>query len=395
MAQPRAYIGDVMEVFLDNASTTPLLPAVKKTIVSVLDLYGNPSSLHRKGFAVKQLIQRARENVIKSIGANPDEDKERLLFVPSGSAANTIAINSVWKINVPKTIFYSPIAHKSILTQIQNLRRKDDCFKPLKVDRTGTIDLTDFENKISESRSANKIPYVVIDYANSEIGTVQPVEKLVEITHKYKGVIYFDCTGAISTISINVARLKADAIGFSGHKIGALKGVGVFWYNKSSVEPYPLIFGAQEHGIVGGTENVIGAVSLGAAIENWTRETDVEHKRDYLFGQIRNEIPGTYMVGATKNRLTNNINMCFKGVNGSQLATILDSFGIYVSTGSACNSGTNVPSKVLQEIGIPNEDINSCIRMTLDGNETYEQLDYAAKCIRVCVEELRSATDDE
>lgn len=380
-----------MEVFLDNASTTPLLPQVKNKFKEMLDCYGNPSSLHKKGREARKIIDEARCDVAKFINADL-ENNEKIIFTPSGSAANTIMLNSFWGACGEKSVLFSPIAHKSILTQISYLKNKDNCFVPLCVNNFGTINIDDFEKKLTACKENKRTPCVVVDYANSEIGTIQPIRQIIDKAHEYGGVVYLDCTAVVSTMPIDVRELQADAIGFSGHKIGALKGVGVLWCNCETLNLEPLIFGAQECGIVGGTENIFGIVSIGEAVRNWIYSSDIAQKRDYLYEKLR--LYDAYIVGEKKSRLPNNLNMCFKDVPGELLMSLLDTMGVYVSTGSACNSGSNAPSKVLQEIKMSTNDINSCIRITLSGNESYESLDYVCKCIEFAVHELRGAKND-
>ena len=228
-----------------------------------------------------------------------------------------------------------------------------------------------------------------MDYANSEIGTIQDVTKIIELCHFYNATVYFDCTGSISQIPIDVNNLGVDMLWFSGHKIHALKGVGVL-YKKENIELESLVYGSQEGGYFAGTENVLGIASLGKAVENHDYSSISPKNRDYVYDYIIKKIPDSYLVGAPfEHRLPHNLYMCFKGVQGESLMILLDMNGIQVSTGSACNSGNPQPSSTLTAIGMDKEDINSCIRMTFS-DETKEELDYVCSKLKECVGRLRN-----
>ena len=367
----------MQKIYLDNAATTPLTIEVKQYIIELLDQYANPSSLYQSGIDARQIIEQARKNVAKFINGK----SENIIFTSGGSASNTLAIRGyVQKHNC--TVLYSPIAHKSIIKCVESIKNA----YPLKVNKYGQIDFDDLKEWL-DSRSGKF--FVALDYANSEIGTVQDVNKIIDLVHFYNGVVYLDCTGSISQIPVDANNLGVDMLGFSGHKIHALKGVGVL-YRKENIELEPLVYGSQEQGLFAGTENVLGIASLGKAIESYDYSSISSKNRDYIYDYITKEIPDSYLVGAPfEHRLPHNLYMCFKGVQGESLMILLDMNGIEISTGSACNSGNPQPSSTLTAIGMDKEDINSCIRMTFNGNETKEELDYVCTKLKECVERLR------
>jgi cysteine desulfurase len=363
-------------MFLDNAATTPLKPEVKDYVISLLDTYQNPSSMYQSGVNAKQIINTARKNVAKFININP----ENIIFTSGGSANNTLFIKGYTQRNECR-VLYSPTSHKSVLKCVESLKYKCS----LKVDYTGKIDFQDLKECLSVD-TMKKI--VVIEYANSEIGTIQDIKQIIEMCHFYNAIVYVDCTGSISQIPVDIRTLDVDGLGFSAHKLGALKGTGVL-YKKSSIELEPLIYGSQEHGLFGGTENVIGIATLGKAIENYDYSSITSNNRDYIYNYINNNISDSYLVGADlKHRLPHNLYICFKGIEGEALMTLLDINGYQVSTGSACTSGDLTPSSTLLAIKMNKEDINSCIRIT-SGKEEITELNTFCKTLKRCVETLR------
>lgn len=371
---------NIRHLYLDYASTTPLSLEMQTYLSSILKEFGNPSSAHSVGHSARQIIAKARQSVAKFIHA----DTKDVYFTPSGSASNTLAIQGYYQSN-NCIILYSPIAHKSVLNCVKSCRNS----YPLKVDKDGVIDFDDLKEWL-DTRDIK--PLVVIDYANSEIGTIQEAKKLIELVHFYNGRIYLDCTGSIPAIPIDVKKLDADMIGFSGHKIGGLKGCGVL-YKKKDIDIEPLIYGSQEKGLIGGTENVLGIASLGKAVEDYDYSSISSANRDDVYNYIEKNIHDSYLVGASiesGNRLPHNLFICFKGVEGESLMILLDTNGIQVSTGSACSSGDLTPSATLSAIGMDEQDIHSCIRMSFSGDESQEELDFVCKALKQCVENLRN-----
>lgn len=366
-----------IKVYLDNAATKPLLKDTKNYLISILSEYGNPSSLYLLGQQSKKIITDSRETVAKFINAEPGD----IYFTHGGSASNTLAIKGYYsKHNC--CILYSPISHKSILKCMKSYKYS----YPLKVDNYGRIDINDLKEWLD---ARNIKPFVVIDYANSEIGTIQEVKKIIDLVHFYNGIIYLDCTGSIPTIPLDVKKLDIDMCGFSAHKLGGLKGCGVL-YKKSNIELEPIVYGVQENGLVGGTENVLGIASLYRAIKDYDYSSISSINRDYVYNYVLNNISNSYLVGPPiKNRLSNNLYLCFKGIDGNSLMMLLDINNIQVNTGSSCNSNNINTSTTLTSIRMNKDDLNSCIRITFSGNETQKELDYVCEKLKECVECLR------
>lgn len=369
-------------LYLDNAATTPLSAQVRQSVISMLDNFYNPASVYQSGRDVKKIIERSRDNVAKFINTDSDD----IYFTSGGSASNTLAIRGYLHLARPETcVFYSPIVHKSIIKCIDDLSNRS--FK-IPINENGLFDL----NKLSNILPFYKHSLVVVDYANSEIGTIQDIKTLSDITHECKSILYVDCTGSIPTIPLDVKELNIDMAGFSAHKLGALKGCGVL-YKSTNIELEPLIYGSQESGLFGGTENVLGIVALGTAVENYEYSSLTSYSRDYVLNYMEENISNFYLVGSKDNRLINNLYLCIKGVNGNQLMATLDMDGIQISTGSACNNYSPEPSTVLTEIGIDQADLQSCIRITFSCHETKDQLDYLCQRLKQNIDFLRNVNE--
>lgn len=374
---------------MDHAASTKLSDSTKQYLTSILDYYGNPSSLHSVGQPVQQLISDARQSVAKFINANPDD----IYFTPSGSAGNTLAIKGLTSENPQNTqyaVFYSPTAHKSMLKTCESCLYH----RSLKVNSMGEIDFAYLDDILTRHNRLK--PLVCVEAANSEIGTINDVIGIASIVHKHNGILVLDATAYIPSYPLDMKSWKThiDILTFSGHKLHALKGIGILWKRKD-IELKPLIYGNQQDGIIAGTENVLGIASLAKAVQDYDYSSITPDHRNYVYNYIINHIPDSYLVGASidsGNRLPNNLYMCFKDVDGDSFMLLLDMNGIQVSTGSACNSGNPSVSTLLSAIRMEEADTHSCIRMSFSGTETKEELDYVCNALKECARQLRSLT---
>lgn len=380
-----------MGLYLDNAATTPLSDEMISYLADKLRVFGNPSSSHSKGAYSNKLIEEVRAKTARFINAiSPD----CIHFTSSGSASNTLGIQG-FALSNQCDILFPKTLHKSAIKTIENLSEYYNINTDvLKVDSYGNISIDCLERKMQTSHS---LKLVVLGYANSEIGTIQNIREITKIVHRYGGKIFVDCTGAISTIPIDVTGLDVDMAAFSAHKIGALKGVGVL-YKKEDIELTSLVYGSQEDGLFAGTENLLGILSLGKAIDLMRySETNItldnKDNRDFVWNRIKN-IRGVYLVGAPieQNRLPNNLYICIRGVNGGELVSMMDDvFHTQISTGSACNNGSPRPSPVLSAIGLNKEDMHSCIRISFSGNEEKKDLQRFCDNLLTSIRMLKNA----
>ena len=348
--------------------------AAKKAIIEHLDDFGNPSSVYEFGRKSRLLIEDARERIAKCINAKPEE----IYFTSGGSEANTWALYQ-------KDVLASNIEHHSVVP--------DGIFR---VNNDGFVDL-DVLNMSAENYS--EIMWDIFDLViscamvNNEIGTIQPITSIVQVSHNYKAKYHVDAVQAVGHIPVDVKELGVDMLSASGHKFGAPKGVGFLYIKSGTLIDKFIKGGHQEQDMRGGTENVLGIVSMAAALEDAVehmeeRNAYIKSLRDKMLEKLL-EIPGSHLNGSLENRVVSNINIRFDGISGQQLVALCDLYGICISTGSACNEGTPTPSHVLKAIGLSDEEALNSIRITIGHTNTEEEIDQAANIITKLVERMR------
>ena len=366
-------------MYFDNAATTPLLPEVKEEIIRFLDYYGNPSSHHEEGYFVRNKIEEVRDEVASIFCGN----SRRVIFTSSGSASNNLIIRGL---SDKYLFYYTPTSHKSMWMSCESKTN----YKKIKVDENGLIDLDYLEQEIKKS-SVFKRPVVCYELANSELGVYQQSEKIYKIVHKYKGLVLADLTAFLPHLPLVNPSEQADFYTFSAHKLGALKGVGVVYLNCYE-KLNPLIYGSQENGLFGGTENVLGIISLGAALKvlNLSEKRGFDKIAHYFQDLIRENIDDCYIISEKcPFKIPQIMTICFKNVSGEELVQLLDMEGFYISTGSACNSGSLEPSLTLKAINIDKLDLHSCVRISFSGNETYQDIEKLVDILKQKIDILR------
>lgn len=376
-------------IYLDNAATTK----PRKEVIDVINQcicedWGNLSSPYSFGIRAKEIVNKSRKTVADFIGADPSE----IVFTSGASEANSLAICGFLKANL-SDLFVSSIEHKSILDIAKYFYSYDfegieKCFT---TNASGMVSASNIKRKLNsffEYSIGKWIPLVSVQYANNEIGTIQDIKEISKIVHQYGSVIHTDATQIIPDRKINVKDLDVDMLSFSGQKLGAPKGIGVL-YVKKGVELDPIIYGTQENGLRGGTENVPHIAGLAEAIRHLSYPTG--EIRNYFVNRVLSEIEDCYLVGTPcgDERLRNNASICFKGVQSESILLMLDQKGIYVSSGSACNSSSLEPSHVLRAIGLPKDDLYSVVRFTF-GENTIEEVDTVISELAGIVKMLRS-----
>ncbi|MBA4687528.1 MAG: cysteine desulfurase NifS [Candidatus Galacturonibacter soehngenii] len=376
-------------IYLDNAATTQLDKAVFEEMQPYfVDYYGNPSSVYSIASESKKAINLARERVSGAIGAL---DRE-IYFTNGGTESDNWAIKGIAESykEKGKHIITSKIEHHAVLHTCEYLEKQGYEITYLNVDEDGLVDLNELEKSIRKDTIL-----ITIMFANNEIGTIQPIKEIGEIAKRHDVIFHTDAVQAFGHVPIDVNEMNIDLLSASGHKVNGPKGVG-FLYVRKNIKLKAFIHGgAQERQRRAGTENVPGIVGLGAAAKIAYEQLEERTKylienRDYLIDQIEKNIDYVRLNGHRTKRLPNNVNFCFRFIEGESLLISLDMEGICASSGSACTSGSLDPSHVLLAIGLPHEIAHGSLRMSLSHSTTKEQLDFVVKQLKDIVNRLRN-----
>lgn len=381
-------MGDL--IYLDNAATTAVKPEVFEAMKPYfMENYSNPSSVYSFAGKAKKAVEDAREEIGKALNAKAANE---VYFTGGGSEADNWAIKVVAENYKGKGnhIITTKIEHHAVLHTADWLEKNGYEVTYLDVDEDGLISLEELEQAIRPETIL-----ISIMFANNEIGTIEPIKEIGEIAKKHDVLFHTDAVQAFGHIPIDVQDMNIDMLSASGHKFHGPKGIG-FLYLSNRVKLGAFIHGgAQERSRRAGTHNVPGIVGMGVATriamekmqENAEKEKEI---RDYLISRIEKEIPYVKVNGHREKRLPNNVNVCFRFIEGESLLIMLDQKGICASSGSACTSGSLDPSHVLLAIGLIHEIAHGSLRLTLSEDTTKENVDYVVDNLKVIVERLRS-----
>ena len=376
-------------IYLDNAATTAVIPEVYEAMKPYFtEVYSNPSSVYSFAGKAKKPMEEVREKIASYLGAKPSE----IYFTGGGSESDNWAIKGVAEAykNKGKHIITSKIEHHAVLHTCEWLEKNGYEVTYLDVDEDGLISLEELEKAIRPDTIL-----ITIMFANNEIGTIEPIQKIGEIAREHGVLFHTDAVQAFGHVPIQVDEMKIDMLSASGHKFHGPKGIGLM-YLRNSVKLGALIHGgAQERSRRAGTHNVPGIIGMGKAAEIMIGKMEENSRkeiaiRDHMIARIEKEIPYVKVNGHREKRLPNNINVCFRFVEGESLLIMLDQKGICASSGSACTSGSLDPSHVLLAIGLPHEIAHGSTRLTLSEETTMEQADFVVDSLKVIVERMRS-----
>jgi cysteine desulfurase len=380
-------------VYLDHNATTPLHPEVMKAIREALPEYGNPSSLHSRGRRARDLIEDARERIASFIGA----DSAELMFVGSGSEGNNTVLSTI-TCQGPNCglgsvdnagLVTTAIEHPCILETSHCLVRRGVRVSIAEAGSDGRVDLDQLESLITPDTVL-----VSVMLANNETGTLQDIRSISTIAHRAGALMHTDAVQGAGKIPVNVRDLDVDFLTLSAHKMYGPKGVGAL-YVRTGVPFCPLIHGGhQERGRRAGTENTLGIIGFGKAIDMRVIEMDEERLRlgslrEILKYGIESTIPDISFNGSQTETLQTTLNVSFMGAEGESILLYLDMMGIEVSTGSACASGSTDPSHVLVAMGTEPEFIHGSIRMSMGSSTTKEEIEYVLEVLPEVINKLR------
>lgn len=350
-------------IYLDNAATTPVTePIIEVMLPYIKENYGNPSSAYSFGRKIREAVEISRKQIASSINARP----EQIFFTSGATESNN------WVISNFNCVLCSKVEHHSILNNPK-------CQK---------TEFADLANRIYKTR-ADLATHMLV---NNETGQIFDIKPMVETAHKMEISFHTDATQAFGHIPIDVEKLNVDSLSLSGHKFHAPKGIGIL-YLKDPSKYKPLFYGGQqEKNLRAGTENVAGIVAIGKAAElyNFSEEKDslCRAVQDKFYSTF-NHISDVWFNTNTNNSIPTTLNLAFKNVESESLMILLDSNGICVSSGSACNSRSLEPSHVLKAMETPDEYIYNSIRLSWDESITNEQINYVIKSIKNNVKKIR------
>ena len=378
-----------MQIYADNAATTKMSEtAINAMLPYMNEVYANASSLHSPGQRAKEALTTAREKIASLLGC----DAREIIFTSGGSEADNQAIVSAalaGEKKGKKHIISSAIEHHAVLHTLNKLEKSGFEITLLKTGENGLITPEQVKNAIRPDTCL-----VTIMYANNEIGTIQPIAEIGEICREKGVTFHTDAVQAAGHLSINVKEQNIDMLSLSAHKFHGPKGVGVLYARKGIVLSNIIEGGAQERGKRAGTENLPAIMGMAAALEESVNNMKTDNEkmialRDRLIEGL-SKIHHSILNGDPVKRLPGNVNFCFEGIEGESLLLLLDSKGVYASSGSACTSGSLEPSHVLLAIGRPHEIAHGSLRLTISPENTEEEMDYIIKSVDETVNYLRS-----
>lgn len=376
-------------VYVDNAATTAMSDKAIKAMRPYLNkIYGNPSSLHTAGQVAKEHLEAARATIAKCLNCEPRE----IYFTSGGSESDNQAIRSAALNGASKGkkhIITTNFEHHAVLHTLYKLEKEEFEVTYLPVHPDGLITAEEVEGAIREDTAL-----VTVMFANNEVGTVLPISEIGAVCRRKGVVFHTDAVQAAGHIPVDVQAQNIDMLSLSAHKFHGAKGVGALYCRRG----LPLLTfiegGAQERGKRAGTENLAGAASMAAALEEACahmseNSAKLSALRDKLIDGLL-KVPHSRLNGDRVKRLPSNVNICFEGIEGESLLLLLDQKGICASSGSACTSGSLDPSHVLLALGLPHEVAHGSLRLSLSSYNTEKEIDYILAEVPKVVEYLRS-----
>ena len=381
-----------MFVYLDHTATTPVSPEVMQAMTPYFsDVFGNPSSVYSFSRRSRASIDKARSQVANALNADTSE----IFFTGSGTEADNWALKGTLekaKLSGKNHIITTQIEHHAILHTCEYLKKVEGAeVTYLPVNSEGMVSVEDVKNAITD-----KTAIVSVMFANNEVGTIQPIKEIGALCRERKIPFHTDAVQGAAHLDIDVKAMNIDMLSMSAHKMYGPKGVGALYLRKGMRPENFIHGGAQEKGRRASTENLAGIVGFGEAIEILKGRLNEDKainssRRDRLIAGILERIPHAKLNGATgDNRLPNNINFSFIGVEGETLLLDLDAKGISAPTGSACSSESLDPSHVLLALGLKHEMAHGSLRFTIGRLTTDEHIDYVLNVLPEIVARRRA-----
>lgn len=386
--------------YLDHAAATPMLPAAVEAMTAHLGSVGNASSLHASGRRARRIVEESRETLAGALGARPGE----IVFTAGGTESDNLAVKGMYwarRAADPRRcrILASAVEHHAVLDSVLWLAEHEGALITwLPVDETGRVDPAALQEALDAF--ADEVALISVQWANNEIGTLQPVAELTEIAHGYDVPLHTDAVQAVGLVPLDFAASGVDAMTVTGHKLGGPIGVGALLLGRG-VDCVPLLHGGgQERDVRSGTLDVAGIVGFAAAAEIAVKEQPERAERlaglrDDLVRRLLEVVPDALLNGdptlAPTRRLPGNAHFSFPGCEGDSLLLLLDARGIECSTGSACSAGVARPSHVLLATGADEERARSSLRFSLGHPSTRTDVDALIAAIGPVTDRARGA----
>jgi len=379
----------VQRIYMDHSATTPVDTAVLEAMLPYFcEKFGNASSVHQFGQEARAAVEEAREKVAHLINAKESE----IVFLSGGTEADNYAIQGVGMALRERGnhIITSKIEHHAVLQTCEVLEKNGFSVTYLDPDPYGMI-----HPEMVAAAITPRTILVSIMHANNEIGTINPISKIGSITRERGILFHTDAVQSFGKLPIDMENMNIDLLSASSHKIYGPKGVGIIFIGRGTKIDKLIHGGAHEHNRRAGTENVAGIVGFGKAVEICENVMKDEGRRltalrHYFWQKLQESMTGVYLNGHPTERLPGSLNLSFAGVEGESLLLSLDMKGIAASSGSACSSGSNMPSHVLAALHLPPERLHGSLRFSLGRSNTEENIDYAISALKEIVERLRA-----
>ena len=383
--------------YLDHAATTPMLDEALAAYVAATREVGNPSSLHAAGRHARRLVEESRERIAAALGARPSE----VIFTSGGTESDNLALKGIFwarragSLNRSRVVA-SAVEHHAVMDSADWLGTHEGAqLSWLPVDGTGRVDPASLAALIEAY--AEEIAVISVQWANNEVGTVQPVAELARLAAQAGIPFHTDAVQALGQVPVDFATSGAAAMTVTGHKVGGPVGVGALLLGRD-VNCTPLLHGGgQERDVRSGTLDTAGVAAFATAVEATVKSQAayalrVGALRDELVDRVRAAVPDAILNGAPDDRLPGNAHFSFPGCEGDALLLLLDASGVCCSTGSACSAGVAQPSHVLLAMGADEDRARSSLRFTLGHTSTAADIDELLAALPGAVERARRAT---